>query len=62
MNTQEQAQQDCHAAMIGLLRRLRDAKPEERNELARRYAVTITEMEKVLAYFWSYVMNNGACE
>lgn len=61
-NEQEQKQQMCHMAMIDLLRKLRDAKPEERNELARRYAVTITEMEKVLAYFWSYVMNNGACE
>lgn len=34
---------------------LRDAKPEERSELARRYAVTITEFEKVVAYFRVYV-------
>jgi len=63
MNLPEhQKQETCHMAMIDLLRKLRDAKPEERNELARRYAVTITEIEKTLAYFWTYVMNDGACE
>lgn len=35
---------------------LRSNKPEERGELARRYAVTITEMEKVYAYFVIYVL------
>jgi hypothetical protein len=62
MENQQKLQQMCHMAMLDLLRQLRDAKPEERNELARRYAVTITETEKVLAYFWAYVMNNAACE
>jgi hypothetical protein len=33
------------------LAQLRQEKPEDRSELARRYAVTITELEKVLAYF-----------
>jgi hypothetical protein len=36
---------------------LRKNKPEERNEVARRYAVTITELEKVAAYFEVYVVN-----
>lgn len=35
------------------------SKPEERSELARRYAVTITEMEKVYAYFMQYVIEEG---
>lgn len=39
---------------------LNDAKPEERSELARRYAVTITEMEKVLAYYMAYISTDGA--
>jgi len=60
--SEHQKQETCHMAMIDLLRKLRDAKPEERNELARRYAVTVTEVEKVLAYFRTYVMNDGACE
>lgn len=59
---QHNANRDCLETMRDLLRKLRDAKPEERNELARRYAVTITEAEKLLAYFWVYVMNEGAQE
>lgn len=35
---------------------LRNNKPEDRSEKARRYAVTTTEMEKVLAYFYLYVI------
>ena len=37
------------------LESLRNAKPEDRSEIARRYAVTITELEKVVAYFKVYV-------
>lgn len=37
------------------LESLRKAKPEDRSEIARRYAVTITELEKVVAYFKVYV-------
>jgi hypothetical protein len=37
--------------MTDLLKALRAAKPEDRNEVARRYAITITEMEKLAAYF-----------
>ena len=43
--------------MKELLHQLKLAKPTERNELARRYAVTITEQEKVLAYFNTFVIN-----
>jgi len=34
---------------------LRLAKPEDRSELDRRFAVTITELEKVFAYFNTYI-------
>lgn len=34
---------------------LRNAKPNERSELARRYAVSITDLEKIFAYFRIYV-------
>jgi hypothetical protein len=37
------------------LEAMREAKPEERSELSRRYAVSITELEKVIAYFVLYV-------
>lgn len=34
-----------------VLAELREARPNERSDRSRRYAVTITEMEKVVAYF-----------
>jgi protein subunit release factor A len=37
------------------LEELRNAKPEERSELARRYAVTITELEKAMSYYLYFV-------
>lgn len=43
-------------AMFNLHRQLKQAKPTERNELARRYAVTITELEKVMGYFELFVL------
>ncbi len=36
---------------------LRSARPDERSEKSRRYAVTITEMEKVFAYFKTFVID-----
>ncbi len=38
---------------------LRSAKPDERSELTRRYAVTITDFEKVVAYFRVYVTGDA---
>lgn len=40
--------------LMGLLMDFRDAKPADRSELARRYAITITELEKCAAYFASF--------
>jgi len=37
------------------LEAMQAAKPAERSELARRYAVTITELEKVIAYYVLFV-------
>ena len=42
------------AALLSALQTLRDNKPTERSELARVYAVTITEVEKAAAYFEKY--------
>ncbi len=38
------------------LEALRKIKPEERSEQARRIQVTITEYEKVIAYYMAYVL------
>lgn len=48
--------QDLSDEMIELLQRLRKSKPEDRSEKARRIAVTITEIEKVIAYYRSFVI------
>ena len=45
--------------MMELYKKLKEAKPEERSEMARRYAVTITEFEKVMAYFECFIMSPG---
>ena len=39
-----------------VLQSLKNSKPDDRSEIARRYAVTITELEKVVAYFKVYVV------
>lgn len=44
------------AAMVDLWRKMKAAKPTERNEQARRYAVTMTEFEKVMGYFNTFVL------
>lgn len=41
--------------MCDLWRMLQAAKPTERNEIARRYAVTVTEFEKVMGYFDCFI-------
>jgi len=43
------------ALLKAALEAMREAKPEERSELARRYAVSITELEKVIAYHIVFV-------
>lgn len=53
---QNELNHNCIDSIGDTLQKLRDAKPDERNELSRRYAVTITEMEKVYAYFLAWVI------
>ena len=47
--------------MQKMLERLKTEKPKERNEEARRYAVTITEMEKAIAYYKIYILEYTFC-
>lgn len=49
--SQEEKNEEALNGLEASLHFLRSAKPDERSELARRYAVTITEFEKVVAYF-----------
>lgn len=43
--------------MVELLQKLRASKPTDRSEKARSVAVTITEFEKMLAYYKAYVVD-----
>lgn len=62
MDTQHDMDRNCYELIRQALKDMRACKPDERSEKARRYAVSITEMEKVLAYFHQYVVNDGAGE
>ncbi len=52
---QELADNETWSALLTAYRKLKSSKPEDRGEKARRYAVTITEMEKAMAYFFMMV-------
>lgn len=52
----ESKEHEIWNAMVDLWRMLKEAKPEERSETARRYAVTLTELEKVMGYYNAFVM------
>ena len=45
---------EVRVGMAAVLATLTVLKPNDRSELDRRYAVTITEMEKVFAYFSTF--------
>lgn len=48
-------EQLCKQSMGHALATLRAAKPDDRSEKSRQYAVTITELEKAIAYFEHWV-------
>jgi hypothetical protein len=48
---------ECEAALVNALVLLRQAKPTDRSDKARYFAVTITDVEKVLAYFKTFVVD-----
>lgn len=55
----EQESPGAHASdvlvhLVNAVESLRENKPDERSELARIYAVAITQAEMVLAYFGKY--------
>lgn len=52
----EQEEERLANMMVELLQRLRASKPTDRSEKARSVAVTITEFEKMLAYYKAYVV------
>lgn len=58
VNEQESKNHQAFAKLAEAMLYLREAKPTEKSEVARRYAVTITDLEKVVAYFQVYVVED----
>lgn len=52
--------EDVLSSFKTTLSTLRAVKPEDRSGFDRRYAVTITELEKVFAYFYTYIYSQEA--
>ncbi len=46
---------DVLSSLKGALSTLRAVKPEDRSGIDRRYAIVTTELEKVFAYFYTYI-------
>jgi hypothetical protein len=49
-------ERDILRKMFDLENLLKRAKPTEASELARRYAIVVTDLEKVIAYFQAFVV------
>ena len=62
MGDEESTESKIWTDMISLWRELEQAKPKDRSELARQYAVTITEYQKVMGYFYTFVMQGCSLE
>lgn len=55
--TQERKDQDVLTVLRCLVAQLKSAKPNDRSELDRNYAICITDSEKLLAYFEKFIKN-----
>lgn len=53
---QGELNQEGYTKLGETLAYLRSIKPAERGEVARRYDIAITDLEKVLAYFGFYII------
>ncbi len=62
MDSEESTESKIWTDMISLWQKLEQAKPNERSEQARRYAVAITEYQKVMEYFYTFVMQGCSLE
>lgn len=47
----------CFGALDELIERMKSAKPGDRSDIDRRFAIVITELEKVEAYFAYFIIN-----
>ena len=62
MSDEESTESKIWTDMMSLWQKLEQAKPKERSELARQYAVAITEYQKVIGHFYTFVMKGCSLE
>lgn len=62
MSEEETKESEIWTDMIDLWEKLDGAKPTDRSERARHYAVTITEFQKVMGYFFIFVHQECSLE
>ncbi|MCB0104376.1 MAG: hypothetical protein KDE53_00645 [Caldilineaceae bacterium] len=56
LGEQEQAPEEIMwDELVETYRKLKAAKPDERSEKARRYAIVITEYEKMMSYYYTMI-------
>ncbi len=53
----QEVEGDAFSTLLVAYRKLKAEKPVERGEQARRYAVAIAELEKVMAYYLVFCQN-----
>lgn len=56
--TQNRKDQEALGILKCALAQLKFSKPNDKSPLDRNYAVAITDMEKLLAYFKEYIKNS----
>ena len=59
---QRASNQNAWLGLLNAYELLRQGRPNDRSPADRYYAVTITEMEKVMAYFQTFILNGHAGE
>lgn len=62
MSEEQSKESEIWSDMMDLWKKLEGAKPADRSEQARRYAVTITEFQKVMGYFFTFAMQECSLE
>jgi len=53
----KQAKEDMLISLESSLRMIQRNRPNDRSEIDRRYAILITDFEKVIAYFKTYIVD-----
>lgn len=62
MSEEKSAEMQIWDGMMDLWAKLDAAKPADRSELSRQYAIAITEFQKVMGFYRTFVMDGCSLE